>query len=61
MIHRYCTCGAALHARSSPAATAENLADQFDRWHQSADCEPTTAAVAARARRREEARLAANT
>lgn len=55
MIRRYCTCGASLQARSTPAVTAEALADEFDRRHRSADCEPATAAVAARARSRADA------
>lgn len=57
MIRRYCTCGAALRARSTPAAVAEALADQFDRHHRAEGCEPTTAAKAAQARRREDLAL----
>lgn len=58
-IRRYCACGGALYARSTPNTTAEAIADKFDRFHRAAGCEPTTAAGAADARRREDARLAA--
>lgn len=58
-IARHCACGASLDARSTPAATAEALAGEFDQRHSEPGCMPTTATGAARARRRNEARLAA--
>lgn len=61
MIRRYCTCGASLHARSTPTATAEALAAEFDSRHIEPGCMPTTSTGAERARRRNEARLAAET
>jgi len=54
VIRRYCRCGAAMSARSTPAATAEALAAEFDRRHTGDSHGPATQAQAARARAHEE-------
>ena len=56
MIRRYCLCGGALHARSTPAGVAEDIADRFDEQHTGPGHGPATAAQAAQARRRDERR-----
>lgn len=59
MTARYCLCGAALQARSTPPATAESLAAVFDEQHAGDGHGPTTQAKAAGARRREERQILA--
>ncbi len=51
---RYCLCGAAMRARSTPPTTARALTAEFDRQHVGTGHGPTTQAKAAVARRREE-------
>lgn len=58
-IARYCLCGASLQARSTPPATAEAFAAEFDARHTGDRHGPTTAAKAAQARLREERQLLA--
>lgn len=51
-LSRYCLCGAALHARSRPASTAQTLAAVFAGQHTGDGHGPATPAQAAAARRR---------
>ena len=55
-IRRYCLCGAALQARSTPPAAATFIAAAFDAIHIGPGHGPATRQQAAATRRREEAR-----
>jgi hypothetical protein len=53
-LRRYCLCGGAATARSTPRAPAEDVMRMFDQLHSGEGHGPATARQAAAARRRNE-------